>query len=48
MYLPSGLHRGAFSFSVENVTWLRPVPSHYTFQMSVLRRSAATSVVVTV
>ena len=46
--LPSGLQRGAFSFSGVNVTWLRCDPSHFTFHTSVFRRSAATSVAVTV
>ena len=48
MYRPSGHHRGAFSFSGVKVSWLRCEPSHFTLQMSVFRRSASTSVLVTV
>src|SRR5215213_8958498 len=47
-YLLSGLHRGDDSPSGDEVSCNCSLPYHLTIQMSVLRRSFSTSIVVTV
>ena len=47
-YLLSGLHRGDDSPSGDEVSCSCSLPSHFTIQTSVLRRSFSASIVVTV
>src|SRR5215213_4938274 len=47
-YLLSGLQRGDDSLSEDDVNCSCSLPSHFTIQMSVLRRSFSASMVVTV
>ena len=47
-YFPSGLQRGEVSLSGDEVSGTWALPSHFAIHRSVLRRSLAASIVVTV